>query len=73
MGGLAFDTKAAKGKYLPEDASDYWIVKLEGISKLYELHPEILENVADSDINDKSKIGDFGKTLVCLQALWFIA
>ncbi|KAH6721253.1 hypothetical protein BKA61DRAFT_666015 [Leptodontidium sp. MPI-SDFR-AT-0119] len=73
MGGLAFDTKSAQGVFIPNDAEDYWIVKDKGVDRLCELHPEILDTVIDRIIDDKSKTGNFGKVLVCLQTLWFIA
>ncbi|KAL2072183.1 hypothetical protein VTL71DRAFT_11526 [Oculimacula yallundae] len=73
MGGLAFDVKGAKGVYIPSDVPDYWFPNFTAIRNLCQLHPEIFDTVTDRSINDKSKTGNFGKTLVCLQASWFIA
>ncbi|KAH7369817.1 hypothetical protein BKA65DRAFT_5629 [Rhexocercosporidium sp. MPI-PUGE-AT-0058] len=53
--------------------ADGWIVKDQGIDRLCEWHPEILEAVTDRIIDDKSKTGNFGKVVVCLQTLWFVA
>lgn len=72
MGGLAFDTREAKGDFLPEDCPPILCFTRKGIKKLCTLHPDIFENITKDKVDDKSKAGGFGKTLVCLQALWFI-
>jgi len=72
MGGLAFDTREAKGVFLPEDCPPILFFTIEGLEQLCILHPEVFENITNNKIDDKSKAGAFGKTLVCLQALWFI-
>jgi hypothetical protein len=72
MGGLAFDTREAKGVFLPEDCPPILFFTIIGLEQLCILHPEIFENITTDKIDDKSKAGGFGKTLVCLQALWFI-
>ena len=73
MGGLAFDTKAVQDVFIPRDVDDYWIVDGTGMERLCELHPEILQTITDRIIDDKSKTGNFGKVLVCIQTLWFVA
>lgn len=73
MGGVAFDTRGARGVFLWEDCLPVLFFKLEGLGCLYELHPEIFENITTDKIDNKSKAGGFGKTLACLQALWSMA
>jgi hypothetical protein len=73
MGGLAFDTRTAKGRYLPGNCPSQLILKTAGIKHLVDHHPKVFENVDISQIDDKTKVGDFGKTIACLQTLWFLA
>jgi hypothetical protein len=73
MGGLAFDATEAKGHYLPKDCPSQLNLQTAGIEHLVDHHPELFEKIGISQINDKSKVGEFGKTIVCLQTLWFLA
>lgn len=73
MGGLAFDTRKVRGVFIPEHCPPLLFFTPDGIKELCILHPEVLESITVEHIDDKSKAGEFGKTLVCLQALWFMA
>ncbi|XMA14123.1 hypothetical protein WAI453_006914 [Rhynchosporium graminicola] len=50
-----------------------WAVDHSAIRCLCQLHPEIFDIITDDNVNDNSKTGYFGKSLVCLQVLSFIA
>jgi hypothetical protein len=66
MGGLAFDTQKARGDFLPLDCPPILLFTSLGIERLCIMHPEIFEGITIEKIDDKSKSGGFGKTLVCL-------
>jgi len=72
MGGVAFDTTSARGKFIPADAPCSLIPSPAGIKKLTHLHPTLFDTITLPVIDDKSKTGAFGKSIVCLQTVWFI-
>ena len=80
MGGIAFDIpKTEVMRFLPintiENAKETWFLKKYGISLLakHEVYRDILPNLSKEEIKSKSKANAIAKTLVCAQALWFIA
>jgi hypothetical protein len=73
MGGLAFDTREASGDFLSKTCPPLFFFTPAGTKHLCTEHPEIFKGITNDNIWDKSKAGGFGKTLVCLQALWFLA
>jgi len=73
MGGLAFDTQGARGVYLPVGCPLLLFFTQKGIRLLCKMHPKIFEQITVGQIDDKSKANGFGKALVCIQALWFMA
>ena len=70
MGGFCFDTTNAEPNFLPGDRTRVTLTS-RGICSLAELAPELLPDISKEQILDKSKADEFGKTLACLQALWF--
>lgn len=73
MGGLGFDTRKARGVFLRKSCPPQFHLTSESIETLCILNPEIFESIDSNKIDDKSKVGGFGKSLVCLQAFWFMA
>lgn len=45
----------------------------ESVKAAAQICPSLLEGITESCIMDKSKSNALAKTLVCMQALWFIA
>lgn len=78
MGGLAIHIP----KNLPEsenclavDINETWFVNGGGISSLINQEPNHngLKRLSEDEIKSKSKASGLAKTLVCIQALWFIS
>ncbi len=72
MGGFAFDTTAMKQKFLPDERERVTLTSL-GVLRLATVAPHLLPNLSISQISDKSKANNLAKTIVCLQASWFIS
>ena len=77
MGGLAVDVPEnlpENQKFLPEGYEKFFI-NLKGIRLLSEEETmrDEFPDVSEQEIRSKSKANGLGKTLVCIQALWFIA
>lgn len=70
MGGFAFDTSDAKPNFLPNHRSRLCI-SANGLEYIAEKAPELIPDIAEKHIKDKSKADSLAKFLVCLQALWF--
>ena len=70
MGGFAFDTSDAEPNFLPNHRSRLCI-SVQGLSYIAEKAPELIPDIAEKHIKDKSKADSLAKFLVCLQALWF--
>ena len=70
MGGLAFDTSDAAPNFLLYHRSRLCI-SAYGLGYIAEKAPELIPDIAEKHINDKSKADSLAKFLVCLQALWF--
>ena len=82
MGGFAIyvpkDLPSSE-KFLPDDASETWFLRfpLGFLSLNYLLEQEAYQrdfpDVSEAEIKSKSKADGFAKTLVCIQAFWFIS
>jgi hypothetical protein len=70
MGGIAIDT-SGKQFLLNQYWNQRWVLTAGGIEMVAELAPELLA-VITPQIFDKSKSSAMGKTIVCLQAFWFM-
>lgn len=70
MGGFAFDTSDAEPNFLPNHRSRLCI-SAYGLSYIAKKAPELIPDVAEKQIRDKSKADSLAKFIVCLQALWF--
>lgn len=70
MGGLALAT--TNKTYLPRGV-ERLVLTPAGIRFLYEHAPELLPQISEEDIKDKSKADGLEKFLICAQAIWFCA
>ncbi len=70
MGGFTFDTSDAEPNFLPKHRSRLCI-SVNGLSYIAKKAPELIPDIAEKQIKDKSKADSLAKFIVCLQALWF--
>ena len=70
MGGFAFDTSDPEPNFLPNHRSRLCI-SVYGLSYIAKKAPELIPDIAEKQIRDKSKADSLAKFTVCLQALWF--
>jgi hypothetical protein len=71
MGGFAFDTVNSED-FLPGGRTRVTLT-VNAVMFLAKHAPDLLPNLSEEQIKDKSKAGDFVKILTCLQAIWFCA
>ena len=75
MGGIAFEIPEIHDeteKFLPSHVKETWFLTLDGIRPLSKQDDQFLD-ISEEEITSKSKASGFSKTLVCIQASWFIA
>jgi hypothetical protein len=70
MGGFVFDTSDADINFLPNSRQRLTLTP-KGLLYLLEHEPDLVPDISEEHICDKSKASNLAKTLVCLQALWF--
>ena len=78
MGGIAFeipDNIPESRKFLPSHLKETWFIGNKAIRLLLEQaeYRDIIPNLSVGEIESRSKANGLAKTLVCIQALWFIA
>lgn len=78
MGGLAFQIPISLPEsegFLPADFHRTWVIGPDTISLLIRQGNacNALPNLSEEEMNSKSKANELAKSLVCIQALWFIA
>ena len=78
MGGIAFEVPEnlpESEKFLPSHSKETWFVSHNGIKFLSEQgdNRDLIPNLTKEEIKSKSKANGLAKSLVCIQALWFIA
>ena len=71
MGGFVFDVTDAEINFLP-NARERLTLTPKGLKYLLEHEPHLVPNISKEDLRDKSNASSLAKTLICLQALWFI-
>lgn len=69
MGGFAIQTEQLKLGYPPNVQT--LVIEEPGLLHILEHVPEILPDLPESDMLDKSKANLLAKSIVCLQAFWF--
>ncbi|KAH7396802.1 hypothetical protein DE146DRAFT_789449 [Phaeosphaeria sp. MPI-PUGE-AT-0046c] len=70
MGGFAVDVSDAPYIFPPGSPTTRFILQ-KGLEVLLRLIPDLVPDLTELEIKDKSKANGFAKTLVCLQAVWF--
>ena len=76
MGGLATsipDELPATEAFVPSEACGTWFITYTGLQYLLAMGKDQLPSLTEEEIMSKSKANGLAKTLVCFQALWFIA
>lgn len=76
MGGYAFqipENLPESERFLPFHINQTWFLTTDGIDLLSRQGSTELPNLSQEEIESKSKANGLAKTLVCTQALWFIA
>lgn len=78
MGGLAIhisDELAEEDRFAPLGSNEHWSLTNYGLEVLLRRDEgrDELPNLSEEEINSKSKANGLAKSIVCLQALWFIA
>jgi hypothetical protein len=71
MGGFAFSTEKLPYTILPGNRTRA-VITSHGFLHLLKHYPELIPIISEEAIQDKSKGNALAKTLVCLEALWFI-
>ncbi|KAK4225950.1 hypothetical protein QBC38DRAFT_481698 [Podospora fimiseda] len=69
MGGIAVDGSHANTKILPKETKALFTPS--GVSMLLRHEPELIPDISEQEINDKSKGGSWAKFIACVQASWF--
>ena len=72
MGGFAFDTTKVTAQFLPEERTQLTLTTL-ALRRLASCEPDLIPDLSTDQIREKSKADGFAKSIICLQALWFIA
>lgn len=70
MGGYVFDTSGSLN-FFPNGRTRLSLTPT-ALLKIAELEPDLLPNLPKSNIEDKSKADGLAKTIVCVQALWYV-
>lgn len=73
MGGIAIDPQAWRHQFLPDMSHKLTYLDKYTVKAAVQMCPALLESITESHIMDKSKSNALAKTLVCMQALWFMA
>ncbi|EFX04265.1 hypothetical protein CMQ_1193 [Grosmannia clavigera kw1407] len=73
MGGFAFDNSHAPEKIPLPNKRARVTLTTTGILFLAKLEPDLIPDISEEQIRDKSKTNPLAKILTCLQALWFCA
>ena len=77
MGGIAFEIPEKipeSKKFLPSHRGEFLFLSQSLIEDLSSSdHKEVLPDLSEEEIQSKSKANGLAKSLVCIQALWFIA
>ena len=71
MGGFVIDVES-EASFLPGQRKSMTLTA-KGIQYIAERFPTLLPDVSEEEIADKSKAGALAKSVVCIQAGWFIA
>ena len=73
MGGFAFDNSGHTDSYPLPDGRTRVTLSPQGLLFLTELRPDVIPDIPESSIRDKSKSEGIAKVVAFWQALWFVA
>lgn len=73
MGGFAFDNSSAPEAVPFPDRRTRLVIPPRGLEFLGQHYPELIPDISEEEIKDKSKADGLTKALACLQALYFLA
>ena len=68
MGGLVIDP-TCRDRFIPDNAQ--MALTSNGVSFLLAHEPDMLPDISEEEIKDKSKSDSLAKTIACVQAIWF--
>jgi hypothetical protein len=68
MGGIAMDPSDSK-PFIPESKRS--TLTPYGVSLLLKHEPQLLPDISEEEVKDKSKGGSLTKFVACIQATWF--
>ncbi|KAF1843612.1 uncharacterized protein K460DRAFT_341965, partial [Cucurbitaria berberidis CBS 394.84] len=71
MGGFAFDTSKAPIQFMPEGRTRLTLTSV-ALRKLALDYPDLVPDISAETIREKGKANGFAKSIVCIQAFWFI-
>jgi hypothetical protein len=70
-GWLRFDTSGLPANFFPNGRTRLTLTP-SALLKIAELEPDLIPDLSNGDIQDKSKADGFTKTVVCVHALWYV-
>jgi hypothetical protein len=70
MGGFVLDSRNSTENYLP-DGRQRMTLSPDGLEFIAKHHPDLILDISETEIQDKSKANAFTKILTCGQAIWF--
>lgn len=73
MGGFAFDNSHARDKIPFPDGRQRLILTVSGLVMLAKARPDMIPDISEDQIRDKSKTNALAKMMTIIQALWFCA
>lgn len=73
MGGFAVDVSDAQLQFLALKDITQFTLTVEGFNWMVDWGIDLVPNLSEAEICDKSKASALAKFLVCLQAIWFCA
>jgi hypothetical protein len=76
MGGFAFETRRLSSNIFPRDRKSGDRTRLtltpHALEIIADYDPDLIPDVSKAEIQDKSKADGLAKTIVCIQALWYV-
>jgi hypothetical protein len=71
MGGFAFDARKADINFFPDERTRLTLTP-DALKRIAEYHTDLVPDISEAEIKDKSKADGLAKTIVCMQALWYV-
>jgi hypothetical protein len=71
MGGFAFDPRKVDIKFFPGNRPQLTLTP-GALKRIARYHEDLIPDIFEAEIKDKSKADGLAKTIVCIQALWYV-